>query len=654
MNDFNLDLKDYADTDREKIITVMQSIKDLSVHTVGIASILVSLRMDLECVISALLLDVFTADTDKKQFREIYGKTIAGITENAIKALSISAKGKTIADAEKIRKMLFAMVKDIRVIFICLADKMQTLRTLQELPFEARKPAAQECLDVYAPLANRLGLSGLKDEMEDLCLKNLNREAFNHIRSIVALKHTERQDFLNYIEQHIIEEAKKNNIKIQVQSRAKHFYSIFQKMRKRNKEAGELYDLFGLRLLCESTENCYTLLGIVHRLWKPVDKRFKDYIAMPKSNGYQSLHTTVLAFDADSDSSNTGNMLEIQIRTFEMHETAEYGYASHWLYKKGKSSELIQENDLPVVNTLMRIIRGSSETALDEIKKEILKDSIFIWTPQGKVIELPQGATPIDFAYSIHSAIGDHCSLAKADGIIIPLNAELKNTQIVEIVTSQTAHPNSNWLQIVKTAKARSKIRTYLAQQYENMPEKISSTKKKTDSKTTEKYPATHNTEEKPVKTLMRSNINPLLVRVQDEKNMLIRFAKCCNPVLGDLIVGYVSRGRGIIIHRQNCHSLAHIHDFPERCIESEWEHSDAPVARIKVEAKHSCDLFSEIDAAVKKCSGNLIEGHLDQNAHDCLLGFFTLQLSCKDDLKKLLKSIRLIPHVINIRLVDF
>jgi GTP pyrophosphokinase len=482
----------------------------------------------------------------------------------------LSAKDKSTAEAEKIMKMLFAMIEDIRVVFICLAGKLRDMRAITDFPPPERRGMARECLDIYAPLAERVGVSLLKDELEDLCLKELNPAAFRQIESIVALKQAEREHFLDAVKSRVHAEAEKRGIDIKVKSRAKHFYSIYRKMRKRNKEAGDLYDLFGLRLFCDSVENCYALLGMIHSLWKPVDGRFKDYIAMPKSNGYQSLHTTVLAFD---DTAGAGNMLEIQIRTFDMHETAEYGYASHWLYKKG-AAERTHEKELPLVNRLKSIARGagaSTNVSLDvsamaEIKKEMLKDSIFVFTPQGKVIELPQGATPIDFAYCIHTAIGEHCYAAKADGAIIPLGRPLQNTQIVEIITSQNAHPHLGLEHIARTSRARSKIRAWLERNDEAVRHEKQTAEKK---KQTERE--RHNRETRPAREKCAVCTAPSRVLVQSEKNMLFRFAKCCDPSPPDGIIGYVSRGRGIIIHRKDCAALPYITEFDQRRIEAEW-----------------------------------------------------------------------------------
>ncbi|MDR0685124.1 MAG: HD domain-containing protein [Spirochaetaceae bacterium] len=534
-----------------------------------IAAIVSGMGLDEDCVLAALLFGAGVDGGGKKSSGEDFGRGAAALAESVERALKLSATEKSMAEAEKIRKMLFALIEDIRVIFICLAEKLRTMRTIKDFPEEERKRIAQECLDIYAPLADRLGISWLKDEVEDLCLACLNPDAFSQISSIVALKHGEREHFLKFVRSRVYEEANKRGIKVEVESRAKHFYSIYQKMRKRNKEAGDLYDLFGLRLLCGSVENCYALLGMIHTLWKPIDGRFKDYIAMPKSNGYQSLHTTVLAFDdAVSDGGNaaTGNMLEIQIRTLTMHETAEYGYASHWLYKKGAGAEFADRKELPLVNRLVNIAKSFDDSALEEIKKEILKDSIFVFTPRGKVIELPQGATAIDFAYSIHTAIGDHCHAAKADGVIVPLSRPLQNTQIVEIITTQNAHPHGNWSRIVKTSKARNKIRAWLALNDAAVQhEKQAAAKRKQEEHTR------HSKDAQPASPV-KTSAAPLRVLVQHEKNMLFRFAKCCNPSPPCEITGYVSRGRGIIIHRKGCPSLPHIEEFEQRRIEAEWE----------------------------------------------------------------------------------
>jgi GTP pyrophosphokinase len=585
--------------------------------------------------------------------------------------------------------MFFAMARDIRVIFIKLADQLYTLRAGEETaPVHSIQPIrvqpqiqpiqwkqfAQESLDVYAPLAGRLGISWIKDELEDLALKRINSEAYRQIKQIVAEKRGERQEFLNRVQEDIEREAAAAGFTVEVYSRAKHFYSIYQKMRRRNKDSGDLYDLFGTRIICETIENCYTLLGLVHRLWKPLEGRFKDYIAMPKSNGYQSLHTTIMVpFPGGGSASGAARLVEIQIRTKEMHHVAENGIASHWLYKRGSSRELVRPVDISIIGRLKDWNETGpedggkdSKTFLEDIKREILKDSIYVFTPQGKVIELPAGATPIDFAYHIHSAIGEHCAGAKAGGSIIPLSSELENTQVVEILTSPKAHPHINWLRIVKTSKARNKIRAWLQQNDEAIIIEKNVVAKKKPSSPLPPPPPAGKTRETPVVQEVipgpGTETGIFRVRVEDEKNLMIRFARCCRPITGDPIIGYISRGRGIIIHRKNCANLANIPDFQERKIETEWENAGtALVKRFRIEARlsgspeagnrpPSPDLFSEIEGAARKNQGHLIEGRLEETSPSRLTGFFTLQLETPGDLKKALKNIRGVPGILTIR----
>ncbi|MDR3171681.1 MAG: RelA/SpoT family protein [Treponema sp.] len=623
----------------------------------GAALILMELNLDSDTIVAALLQGAAEAIAEET-IRETFGPHVALLVEGMRRIADIFATNKTVHEAENIRKMLFVLAQDIRVIFIKLADKLDLMRTLEELPPEAHRSVAQDCLDIYAPLADRLGISWIKDELEDLSLKYLNREVYQQIKDIVALKKTERTEFLDTIQDIIMKEANRMGIRIEVASRAKHFYSIYQKMRKRNKAAGDLYDLLAIRILCENMEQCYTLFGMVHGLWKPLTGRFKDYIAMPKDNGYQSLHTTVMAFAGPPDSE--GKPLEIQIRTWEMHHIAEYGLASHWLYKQGAPGKTVRPVDISIVNRLrdwkdQDPADRSLDVFLKDIKREILKDSIYVFTPQGKVIELPKGATAVDFAYSIHSAIGEHCMGAKANGSIIPLSSPLQNTQILEILTSPNAHPHINWLRFAKTSKARGKIRSWLQQHDESiLSEKNGASKKKAPAAARESVAVTEKAPSPALPVVMEQRLtnSPLLkVRVEDEKNMLIRFAQCCRPVTGEPIVGYISRGKGIIIHRQHCSNLLHIPDLEERKIHTEWENAASVlVKRFKVEARLSANLFSEIEGAVRKYQGHLLEGRLEETAPNRLTGLFTMQLERAESLKRVIKNIRGIPAVFSIQ----
>ena len=603
-----------------------------------------------------------------------FGVEVARIVAGVSRLAALRAKNRSVHAAEGIRKMLFAMTSDLRVIIVKLADKLDSMRSLRWLPEERQKEIASECLDIYAPLADRLGVSWVKDELEDLALKHLNREAFDQIKDIVAEKKGEREQFLSRVEGAIREAAVADGIAVEVQARAKHFYSIYQKMRKRAKGAEELFDLFGVRLICEGENDCYALLGLVHRLWKPIEGRFKDYIAMPKANGYRSLHTTVMCYE--------GRLLEVQIRTGEMHRLAEFGVASHWLYKKGTTAELPRPEELGLVNRLREwsSFAGSSADFLEEIKRELLKDSIFVFTPLGDVIELPIGAGPLDFAFAIHSDVGLHCVGAKANGLIVPLDGELANTQVVEILTSPAAHPTMNWLSLAKTTKARSKIRAWLVQtgQVLAIEKNIIAGKKSAERPGHGEAPSvSHNAppadsqtktelELKPGAGLQRSEEGFIEYRgwstgeaVRNEKagvaiggarGLVIRIAGCCRPVTGDPIAGYVSRGRGIIVHKADCRTLAAIPDFSERGIEVHWEAMTPFVtARFRLTARRSADLFSEIEAAVRKFRGHLREGKLGERGDGAWEGSFTMEVEKAEDIERVIKAVRSVPAVLTI-----
>jgi len=366
-----------------------------------VAEITAQSSLDADTVISALFHNILDLEhINMEEIEQLFGKDVLRIITGTARITGMQINNKTLHQADTVRKMLFAMVDDIRIILVKMADRLDRMRFLKSVSPESQKAIAQEVIEIWAPLANRLGMSNVKSEMEDLSLKYTNPDVFQHLKQLVALKKGERADYLERAERAIYKNADKNGIEVSISSRAKHFYSIYQKMRKRNKAAEELYDLLALRIICKTNADCYTVVGIVHTLWKPLEGRFKDYIAMPKANGYQSLHTTVL-YD--------GKPLEIQIRTEDMHAVAEHGVASHWLYKKGSSKDLVSISNLSIINQLKELRKENlaDEQLFAEIKDELLGDSIFVFTPKGDVRELPAGSTAIDFAYSIHSHIGE-------------------------------------------------------------------------------------------------------------------------------------------------------------------------------------------------------------------------------------------------------
>lgn len=400
-----------------------------------------------------------------------------------------------------------------------------------------------------------------------MSLKYSNPKVFKQIEEIVAQSQEEQAAYLEKATNSIYKSAEKMGISVTIKSRAKHFYSIYQKMRKRNKEPGELYDLLALRILCNTPSECYTLVGIVHGLWKPMDGRFKDYIAMPKSNGYQSLHTTVIC---------EGKPLEIQIRTYEMHNTAEHGIASHWLYKKGTNHDLVEADKLDIFNKLQQFKENSltDEATFKTLKNELLGDEIYVFTPKGDVRKLPAGATAVDFAYAIHSAIGEKIIAAKADGKIIPLSKPLANTQIIEIITNPQAHPTENQLKLAKTSKAHQKIHAWLTANDPTFSEKIMLQKEAENLLQQQKNTTKHRPKAGKKENLPQ--IHKIFnVLVQGDKNVLYNLAQCCHPHYPDLIVGYVTRSKGVTIHRADCLIYHRIPNKGARVVDVQWNKNE-------------------------------------------------------------------------------
>nr|WP_318716759.1 RelA/SpoT family protein [uncultured Treponema sp.] len=540
------------------------------IHPLRVARILTEKHLGADTIVAGLFHNILDVDNDcLGEIEERFGKEIANICSGTAKITGLKIKSKTMQQADCIRKMLFAMIDDIRVILVKLADRLDRMRNLKFVSPEAQKAVAKEVIDIWCPLASRLGMADIKSEMEDLSLKYSNPDVFQQIKSIVAQKKQERSEYLNNAVKKIYTATEKAGISVSISSRAKHFYSIYQKMRKRNKDAGELYDLLALRIICNTDAECYTLIGIVHGLWKPMEGRFKDYIAMPKANGYQSLHTTVIC---------DGKPLEIQIRTQEMHNIAEHGVASHWLYKKGTNKDMVKAEDLSIINQL-RALRDedlSNESFFKELKTELLGDSIYVFTPMGDVKELPKGANAIDFAYMIHSSIGEKIIGAKADGKIIPLTQPLKNTQIIEVLTSPYSHPTQAHLKAVKTSRAHSRINAWLSANDPTYIDREAQEKRDAEILANTLY-SKKVAEEKRKNSKEKKKISEYSgkVRVDGLTNYLVTIAKCCSPVPGESIVGYVSRSRGITVHRADCLTFLRIPDIERRKVRVEWDTSE-------------------------------------------------------------------------------
>lgn len=648
----------YSDEDREKILSALiyadehhgeqlrKSGEPYIIHPIAVGEILIQLGMDRDTICAGLLHDV-VEDTDAtlEDVEAKFGHEVALMVDGVTKISKLKSESKSLQEAETIRKMFFAMGRDIRVIIIKLSDKLHNMRTLSALAPQRQKEIAQDCLDIFAPLAGNLGISWMKSELEDLSLKVLKPDTYQYISDFLLSKKGEYNAYLKNIQKQLVESCEKIGIKnVEVKGRVKHVYSVYLKIKRRKKEIDEIFDVLGVRVICDTISECYTILGIIHQLWHPIEGRFKDYIAMPKANNYQSLHTTVLGPNS--------RHLEIQIRTREMDKTAEEGVAAHWSYKASTGSEsgVWKNYDSVNYNKIINKIKNWSkeieqnEDYMDEIKNELLKDSIVVFTPQGRVIELPVGATALDFAFKIHSEIGIHCTGAKADGSIIPLNKPLSNTQVVEILTSPSAHPHRQWLEYAKTPSARKKIMAWLNKNQSDLPQVV---EKKKEEKVTD-------AEVKPIIPIMQgikfvpTDKNTSSVIIGKESNILFDFAKCCNPVYGDDIVAYVTRGRGYVIHRSDCKNLNNMPESDLRLVPVEWDNSEM-VRRFKVTAKMNSELFGEIDGAAKKSNGRLISGSLDVTTEG-LEGTFTISAGSEADMKKMVSAIRQLPSIVRIQ----
>ena len=626
------------------------------IHPIRTAEILIDFKMDPPSIRAALLHDILEdTDVTKEDLIKFFGEDVSAMVEGVTKIDDMNI-GKSTRKAASLRKMVWAMVEDLRVIVIKLADKRHNMSTLQYIREDERRlRIARECLEIYAPMAGKLGMSSLKIELEDLSFKYLHPDEYIRIRDHVALKKEERKQYLDKIQGDLLRAAAKSRLKIEVSTRAKHFYSIYLKMKDRGKDLEEIYDLLGVRIICNTTVSCYTILGIVHSLWVPFEGRFKDYIARPKGNGYRSLHTSVLT--------EGGRPLEIQIRSRSMHETAEHGIAAHWAYKEGKNKDQIHPDQIAMVQQL-KVLRdeGVDDDAgafLDAIKRDVLRDSIIVYTPKGDPMELPEGSTAIDLAYHIHTEIGEHCMGAKADGVIIPLTRPLTNTQTIQILTAPGAHPHVNWLKHVRSSRARSKIRNWLNRHDDNVliDRNIVARKRHTSDSDIKNENASFAVDEASGVGRLEKQVidnSKVGVTIGNERNMMIKISQCCSPVPGDRIIGYISRGRGIVVHKVDCPNLKGIEDFEERRIHVDWETaSSRSTQRFRIHSRYTHDLFSEIEGAIRKYRGHLISGSLDETERGDLEGFFTVEMESKEDFKKISKSIRAIPTVLSISKVQ-
>ena len=616
-------------------------------HPLEVAAILADLELDAETIAAALLHDtVEDTNLTAEEVQREFGPEVARLVEGVTKLGRISLRTDQQQQAENIRKMMVAMAEDLRVVLIKLADRLHNMRTLQPLAEAKRRKISRETLDIYAPLAHRLGIGQIKWELEDLAFRNLEPDAYEDVVGRIARKRADREALVSDLREILARELEKVGIQAEITGRPKHIYSVWQKMVREGKDFSEIYDLSAIRVLVDSVRDCYGVLGVVHSLWKPMPGRFKDYVAMPKSNGYQSLHTTVIT--------HTGEPIEIQIRTQEMHRVAEFGVAAHWTYKEGGKDASFDQK-LSWLRSLLEWQNevGDAESFLNTVKVDLFQDEVYVFTPRGDVINLPAEATPVDFAYRIHTEVGHRCIGAKVNGRMVPLDYALQNGEIVEILTSKGPHgPSRDWLSFVKSASAKERIRKWFKSQRreENVAKGRDLLEKELhrmhrlslgdleEDKLLEianvhKFASVDDFlaaigygDLSPHAVVMRMALNlevpggdlrtiPLIPHVQPtprvlvrgEKGILTTIATCCQPVPGDAIVGYTTRGRGVTVHRVDCTNAINPQDSA-RVVPVDWE-SDAshlyPVA-IKIEAFDRQGLMRDIATVVAENRVNM------------------------------------------------
>lgn len=541
-------------------------------HSLETAHILAELKQDPRSIAAALLHDVLeNTEVTLEDLKEKFDEEIAMLVDGVTKISKIRYHDREERDAESIRKMFLATTKDIRVLIIKLADKLHNMRTLKYLTKEQQRRISKATLDIYAPLAYRLGIANIKWELEDIAFKYLHPTMYAKFRQKFGKKRIQREIEIKKINRTITKELKKHNIPTKITGRPKHFYSIFRKMLEKHRTFEELYDLTALRILTDTVKHCYEILGIIHILWKPIPGEFDDYIAMPKSNMYQSLHTAVIG--------SNGQPIEIQIRTEEMHKIAEEGIAAHWSYKKATTDQKFDKK----LSWLRQILdwQMESETAnefMDFLKIDFFQDEIYVFTPKGRVISLPKGSTPIDFAYGIHSNIGDTCTGSIVNGRIVPLRYKLKNGDIINILTSKNQKPKKDWLKIIKTTKAKTKIRHYFKQK--KIPV-IRTVKEVEKEKTTD---------------------NPM-IEVYKLKNPKIKLANCCRPLPGNPLIGLLSMSKNVTLHKQGCKNLQ---KSKKTKIKAEWKKDYNEEVNIKIIAEDRVGLFADILNTVSATGTNV------------------------------------------------
>jgi GTP pyrophosphokinase len=685
--DAELLLRAYRFSERAHAGQKRASGEDYVTHCVEVAKILAELHLDSVTVASGLIHDVIedTAVTVEDVERE-FGREIAQIVDGVTKIGNISFRSREERQVENYRKLLLSIARDVRVILIKLADRLHNMRTLDHLPDDKRRRIAQETMDLYAPMAHRFGMARMRWELEDLSFKYLEPEEYRKLAKLVATKRGEREALIARMRDPLEKALQRAGLgNAEVTGRPKHLWSIYKKMKQRDKPYDEIYDLLAIRVLVDTVPECYHALGVIHDGWTPIQERIKDYIAQPKSNGYQSLHTTVFG---------PGKQLfEIQIRTREQHRTAEYGIAAHWLYKESAKSADELDRALGWFRQVLELQLDAKtpDEFLEFLKLDLYQDEIFVFTPDGDVIQLPKGATPIDFAFAVHTEVGLHCQGAKVNGRIAPLSRQLRNSDTVEILTAASARPSRDWLAHVRTGRARHKIRQWIKQEEQqtavklgremlekevrrrNLP-KVDDAQLLTVAKGLKLNDVRHLVAsigqgdvhvsqvlkslfpevdaappEAPAKTsaferlVRRMRGSPKGVRIQGVDGLMVRYSQCCQPVPGDPVVGYVTRGRGVSIHRADCPNLLLLSHEPERRLEIDWQEQQGEVfvVRLVIEGNDRRGLYADVAQVITETGTNIKSLELSSGDGGGVAGSVIVEVENLAHLQKIMKAVR-------------
>ncbi|MGB8692459.1 MAG: RelA/SpoT family protein [Steroidobacteraceae bacterium] len=649
-------------------------------HPVAAADILADLRLDADTIIAAILHDVIEdTPTPKAEIAARFGNDVAEIVDGVTKLDQIKFKNRKEAQAESFRKMLLAMVRDLRVILVKLADRTHNLRTMGAVAPAKRRQVARETLDIYAPVAERLGLYTMKLELEELGFRALYPQRYRVIERALKRARGNQQEFLNKIQVQLEAALKKAGITAKIEAREKHLYSVYRKMQRKRAPLAEIVDVYGLRIVVDQVDTCYRAVGVVHSVFKPMPGRFKDYIAIPRVNGYQSLHTTLFGPNAVP--------IEVQIRTADMDSVAESGIAAHWKYKEDATEGSAQQEQARTwLSNLMKMQEGgNSEEFIESVKVDLYPDKVYVFTPRGEILRLPRGATVVDFAYAVHTDIGNRCVAAKVDRRLMPLRSVLRNGQTIHIITAKGARPNPAWVNFVVTAKARSGIRHYLKslkhgeaielgrrlleQALAEFHVKLEAIEPAVLSATLSDL-ALHAVDELYEKIGLGERLAPLVARrllpgdqatsrdgkaaplvVAGAEGLLVTYAHCCYPLPGDPIVAFLSTGRGIVIHRSTCANVADSHKHPENWLAVNWEATEGRFfqSEIRVEAMNKVGLLAAVSAAISGTQTNISSVSLEQHEAETATLGFVLEVHDRAHLARAVRVVRRMSEVLRV-----